>query len=102
MPRAPRRGFHRAPGSATMARRPPAAGRPRVAIPASSPCDACDGRCCHVYVVPLTGEDAWRLASGSGIPMHRLVACAPQPGPTPAGFLLDPAGAVHELVLAAQ
>lgn len=68
----------------------------------ASPCDGCDGRCCAVYVVPLTGEDAWRLAQGSGVPMHRLVACAPLPEPTPAAFLLAPEGPFHELVLAAQ
>ena len=73
-----------------------------MAIPAASPCDTCDARCCGVYVVPLTGEDALRLAAGSGIPVHRLVACAPQPEPTPGGFLLEPGGPTHELVLAAQ
>jgi Fe-S-cluster containining protein len=73
-----------------------------VAIPRSSPCDACDARCCRVYVVPLTGDDAWRLAGASEIPLHRLVACAPEAEPTPAGFLLAPDGPTHELVLAAQ
>ena len=73
-----------------------------MAIPPSSPCDACDARCCRVYVVPLTGEDAWRLAVGARRSLHRLVACAPQPEPTPAGFLLEPGGPTHELVLAAQ
>ncbi len=68
----------------------------------AGPCDACDARCCRVYVVPLTGEDAWRLAERSGIPMHRLVACAAQPEPTPSGFLLAPDGPTHDLVLAAQ
>jgi Fe-S-cluster containining protein len=55
-----------------------------------------------VYVVPLTGEDAVRLAGASGVPLHRLVACAPQPEPAPAGFLLAPGGPTHDLVLAAQ
>lgn len=71
------------------------------AVPAS-PCEACDARCCRLYVVPLTGEDAWRLAQRAGVPLHRLVACAPQPEPTAAGFLLAPGGPCHELVLAAQ
>jgi Fe-S-cluster containining protein len=53
-------------------------------------------------VVPLTGEDAWRLSLGSGVPLHRLVACAPQHVPTAAGFLLAPGGPTHDLVLAAQ
>jgi Fe-S-cluster containining protein len=73
-----------------------------VTLPVPGPCDACDARCCRVYVVPLTGEDAWRLAQGSGIPLHRLVACAAQPEPSAAGFLLAPEGPTHELVLAAQ
>jgi Fe-S-cluster containining protein len=53
-------------------------------------------------VVPLTGEDAWRLSRGSGIPLHRLVACAAQHEPSAAGFLLEPGGPAHDLVLAAQ
>jgi Fe-S-cluster containining protein len=73
-----------------------------VTIPPGSPCDACDARCCRVYVVPLTGDDAFRLSQGSGLPMHRLVACAPQREPDAAGFLLEPGGLRHELVLAAQ
>lgn len=70
--------------------------------PPSSPCEACDARCCRVYVVPLTGEDAWRLSDRAGVPLHRLVACAPQAEATAAGFLLEPGGPHHELVLAAQ
>jgi len=53
-------------------------------------------------VVPVTGEDLVRLSAGTGVALHRLVACAPQPTPTPAGFLLSPDGPAHELVLAAQ
>jgi Fe-S-cluster containining protein len=68
----------------------------------ASPCDACDARCCSVYVVPLTGDDAWRLAQATGVPLHRLVACAPQREPDGAGFLLAPDGPPHQLVLAAQ
>jgi Fe-S-cluster containining protein len=55
-----------------------------------------------VYVVPLTGDDAWRLARATGVPLHRLVACAPQREPDGPGFLLEPGGALHQLVLAAQ
>jgi Fe-S-cluster containining protein len=55
-----------------------------------------------MYVVPLTGDDAWRLAQGSGIPVHRLVACSPRPEPDGPGFLLEPGGPRHDLVLAAQ
>jgi Fe-S-cluster containining protein len=73
-----------------------------VPVPGPFPCETCDARCCRVYVVPLTGEDAVRLSSASGVSLHRLVACAPQPEPTPAGFLLDPGGPTHDLVLAAQ
>jgi Fe-S-cluster containining protein len=53
-------------------------------------------------VVPLTGEDAWRLSRGSGISLHRLVACAQQHEPSAAGFLLASGGPTHDLVLAAQ
>lgn len=70
--------------------------------PSASPCDACDAPCCRVYVVPLTGDDAWRLARATPVPLHRLVACAPQREPDGPGFLLAPDGPLHELVLAAQ
>jgi Fe-S-cluster containining protein len=73
-----------------------------VTRPPASPCDACDARCCRVYVVPLTGDDAFRLARATGVPLHRLVACAPQHEPEAPGFLLEPDGPVHQLVLAAQ
>jgi Fe-S-cluster containining protein len=73
-----------------------------VTSPSASPCDACDARCCRVYVVPLTGEDAWRLAQATGVPLHRLVACAPQREPDGPGFLLAPDGPLHQLVLAEQ
>lgn len=70
--------------------------------PSASPCDACDARCCGIYVVPLTGEDAWRLSQATGVPLHRLVACAPQREPDGPGFLLEPDGSPNQLVLAAQ
>lgn len=68
----------------------------------TSPCDGCDARCCRVYVVPVSGDDAFRLARATGVPLHRLVACAPQREPDGPGFLLDPDGPAHVLVLAAQ
>lgn len=52
--------------------------------------------------MPLTGEDAWRLARATGVPLHRLVACAPLRDPDGPGFLLEPDGPPNELVLAAQ
>jgi Fe-S-cluster containining protein len=55
-----------------------------------------------VYVVPLTGEDAWRLSQATGVPLHRLVACAPQREPDGTGFTLEADGPPHQLVLAAQ
>jgi Fe-S-cluster containining protein len=75
---------------------------PPVSAPPPSPCDRCDARCCRVYVVPLTGDDAWRLSRATGVPLHRLVACAPQREPDGPGFLLAPGGPGHVLVLAAQ
>jgi Fe-S-cluster containining protein len=73
-----------------------------VTSPSASPCDACDARCCRAYVVPLTGDDAWRLTRATGVPLHRLVACAPQREPDGPGFLLEPGGPLQQLVLAAQ
>jgi len=96
MPARPRRVPSRVSSALTPCDNPP------VTAPAPGPCDACDARCCRTYVVPLTGEDAWRLSRGAGIPLHRLVACAAQHEPTAAGFLLEPGGPTHDLVLAAQ
>lgn len=69
---------------------------------AVSPCDGCDARCCLAYVIPVSGDDLFRLAAFTGVAPERLVAVAAQQAPTASGFLLDPGGPTHDLVLAAQ
>lgn len=68
--------------------------------PATSPCDACDARCCSAYAVHVTGDDAWRLAEGTGLPLHAFLAHARRAGPGPTGFALAPGGPAHDLLLA--
>src|SRR5512138_3244129 len=66
----------------------------------TSPCGTCDARCCSAYAVNVTGDDAWRLADGTGLPLDELVTYREEARRTPAGFLLDPRGPTHELLLA--
>lgn len=67
--------------------------------PAASPCEGCDARCCRTYAVHLTGADAYRLATGTGLDMVRFLAYRPQVERTDVGFLLERGGPTHDLVL---
>lgn len=68
--------------------------------PTTSPCDTCDARCCSAYAVHVTGDDAWRIAEGLGLPLHGFLAYAPQALRTGTGFLLEPGGPSYDLLLA--
>jgi Fe-S-cluster containining protein len=68
--------------------------------PPASPCGTCDARCCSAYAVNVTGDDAWRLAEGTGLPLDELLTYRREERPSPAGFLLEPRGPTHELLLA--
>jgi Fe-S-cluster containining protein len=63
------------------------------------PCDGCDARCCSSYAVHVTGEDAFRIARGTGLDMARFLAFRPQVERTDAGFLLERGAPTHDLVL---
>jgi Fe-S-cluster containining protein len=65
----------------------------------ASPCDGCDARCCRSYTVYVTGEDAFRIASGTGLPMVRFLGHVQQGERSDMGFLLEPGGVAHDLVL---
>lgn len=71
-----------------------------MASPATSPCDTCDARCCSAYAVHLSGDDAWRLATGTGLSLEDFISCARQPDPSRIGFALEPGGPAHDLLLA--
>jgi Fe-S-cluster containining protein len=50
-------------------------------------------------VVHVTGEDAFRLASGTGLPMARFLSYVPQVEPSEAGFVLEADGPTFDLIL---
>jgi Fe-S-cluster containining protein len=65
----------------------------------ASPCDRCDGRCCHAYLVRVTGYDAWVISSALGLPMEEFLSYLPDPEGGGAGFMLDRSGATYGLAL---
>jgi Fe-S-cluster containining protein len=69
------------------------------AKPLPSPCDGCDARCCRSYTVHVTGADAFRIASGTGLEMVEFVGYLPQVARTDLGFLLEPDGPTYDLIL---
>lgn len=70
-----------------------------MALSRASPCDACDSRCCRAYAVHLTLDDVGRLADGLDVHLHHFATASPQQAPSPTGFLLEPGGAAHDLLL---
>lgn len=69
------------------------------ATPPRTPCDGCDARCCRSYTVHVTGSDAYRIASGTGLEMIQFVGYLPQAERTDTGFLLEPGGPTYDLIL---
>lgn len=65
----------------------------------ASPCDGCDGRCCHAYLVRVTGYDAWVISSALRLPMEAFLSYLPSPEGSGAGFMLDRSGVTHGLAL---
>jgi Fe-S-cluster containining protein len=66
---------------------------------AASPCEGCDARCCRSYTVHVTGADAYRISAGLDLDMVRFLAYVPQVARTDTGFLLQPGGPTHDLIL---
>jgi Fe-S-cluster containining protein len=64
-----------------------------------SPCDGCDARCCRSYTVHVTGSDAYRIASGTGLEMIQFLGYLAQAERTETGFLLQPGGPTYDLIL---
>lgn len=80
----------------------PAPGAPAedMDAPPPSPCGTCDARCCSAYAVSVTGDDAWRLARATGLPLAELLTWREEAARTRSGFLLARDGPTHELLLA--
>jgi Fe-S-cluster containining protein len=68
--------------------------------PPTSPCDACDARCCSAYAVHVTGDDVRRIAEATGLAPHAFLTWSVQAERTATGFLLRPGGPSHDLLLA--
>jgi Fe-S-cluster containining protein len=81
---------------------PPPASGPAAPIgaPTTSPCDACDARCCSAYAVHVTGDDVRRIAEETGLAPHAFVTWALQAERTATGFVVRPGGPSHDLLLA--
>jgi Fe-S-cluster containining protein len=53
-----------------------------------SPCAFCTRRCCHNYLVVITGYDAWVIAKGLRLAPEQFLIAVPQHDPSPRGFRL--------------
>lgn len=65
-------------------------------------CLSCEGRCCTAYIVPLTGNDVWRIVEAQRLAPGRFVQREPEDYPTSTGFLLRPGGATYAISLRHQ
>jgi Fe-S-cluster containining protein len=65
----------------------------------ASPCPDCDGRCCYYRGVPVTGYDAYTIASTLKIGMEQFLVFWPERKQTDEGFKLQRAGPTFTLGL---
>ena len=63
---------------------------------------SCNGRCCHHYFVPVTGYDAWVIASELHLSMEQFLIFSPEKERGPTGFKLDRTGTTYILALNTQ
>lgn len=65
----------------------------------SSPCATCTRRCCHHYIVTVTGYDVWVIARGLRLAPEQFLIAVPQWTPTGRGFRLDRGERTFEIAL---
>lgn len=65
-------------------------------------CLSCEGRCCAAYIVPLTGDDVWRIVQEQRLVPGLFVQREPEAYPTSTGFVLRPGGATYAIALRHQ
>jgi Fe-S-cluster containining protein len=64
-----------------------------------SPCALCTRRCCHNYLVVITGYDAWVIANGLRLAPEQFLIAVPQHDPSPRGFRLGPDAQTFDIAL---
>jgi len=64
-----------------------------------SPCATCSSRCCIDYVVTVTGYDAWRIATESGLGFESFLVYFALSDQTKPGFVLKPRGTRYDIAL---
>ena len=64
----------------------------------TDPCAAC-GLCCRSYLVPVFGQDVYRLVKQRGLDPRAFLFICEQETPDPVGFLLDANGPAYGLAL---
>ena len=65
----------------------------------TSPCATCTKRCCHHYVVTVSGYDAWVIAQGMHLAREQFLVAVPQKTPNRRGFLLDRSDRTYDIAL---
>lgn len=65
-------------------------------------CLSCEGRCCTEYIVPLNGDDLWRIVQAQRLAPNLFVQREPEDRPTSTGFLLQPNGSTYTIALRHQ
>jgi Fe-S-cluster containining protein len=70
-----------------------------MAATGASVCASCHARCCFAYMVPVTGHDVWRIATGLGLGVEQFVVAADAKEDQPNAFRLDRSGRFFMLAL---
>lgn len=65
-------------------------------------CLSCEGRCCTTYIVPLNGNDVWRIVQAQRLAPGLFVQREPEEYAAPSNFLLRPNGPVYSIALRHQ
>jgi Fe-S-cluster containining protein len=65
-----------------------------------SPCGSCQQRCCHDYVVTVTGYDAWLIATQLRLAMEQFLVHFEPARTTPQCFRLDRSARYFDIALA--
>lgn len=66
-----------------------------------NPCATC-GACCRSYIVPVCGQDVWRISQRQRLAPEHFLIPVPQPKPRSDGFRLEPGGWTYALMLDKQ